>query len=108
MGEGFAPDPRAALDAATAAASQAVAALRASFFGTPYRPTGLTTAARTLVRVVDQVVWLEAILARTPVDRRPEAADRAVGEVEMAAAALLERGRGAAGDDPRRRRPPTR
>ena len=92
MGEGFAPDPRAALDAATAAASQAVAALRASFFGTPYRPTGLTTAARTLVRVVDQVVWLEAILARTPVDRRPEAADRAVGEVEMAAAALLERG----------------
>ena len=90
--DGFAPDRRAALDAATAEASEAVAALRASFFGTPYRPTGLTTAARTLVRVVDQVVWLEAILARAPVDRRPEAADRAVCEVETAAAALLERG----------------
>ena len=93
MGEGFAPDPRAALDAATAAASQAVAALRKSFFGTPYRPTGLSTSARTLVRLIDQVVWLEAMLGRMPLNRsrRYYQTDAVVCEVKLAAADLLER-----------------
>ena len=38
----------------------------AAFFATPYRPTGLTTAARFLVRLVDELVWLGAILDRMP------------------------------------------
>ena len=35
-----------------------MAELRTGFFATPYRPTGLTTSARTLVRLVDELVWL--------------------------------------------------
>lgn len=73
-------------------AAAAVGALRASFFGTPYRPTGLSTAARTLVRLVDQVVWLEAVMERMAVDDDPGPTDAVVCEVKLAAAALLDHG----------------
>ena len=33
---------------------------RKRFFATPYRPTGLSTAARALVRLVDELGWLNA------------------------------------------------
>ncbi|MFL6074364.1 MAG: FUSC family protein [Mycobacteriales bacterium] len=89
---GFTADQRAGRDDLVREASAAVAALRTSFFATPYRPTGLTTAARTLVRLVDQVIWLDAVLEGTPADHRSEPADPAVYEVKLAAAALLERG----------------
>ena len=49
-------------DAAIAQADSAVDALHAVFFATPYRPTGLSTAARTLVRLVDELNWLNAIV----------------------------------------------
>ena len=50
-------------DAAIAQADGAVEALHAAFFATPYRPTGLSTAARTVVRLVDELKWLNAIVA---------------------------------------------
>jgi uncharacterized membrane protein YccC len=90
--DGFEPDRTAALGALADGAATAVAALRTSFYGTPYRPTGLTTATRTLVRLIDQVVWLEALLQRTPVGQQPGPNDAVVCEVKLAAAALLERG----------------
>ncbi|GIH16217.1 FUSC family protein [Rugosimonospora africana] len=89
---GFDPETRASRDTLTADARAAVAALRSSFFGTPYRPTGLNTSARMLVRLVDQVIWLDAVLERTPTDERAAPTDAAVCEVKLAAAALLERG----------------
>jgi uncharacterized membrane protein YccC len=67
-------------------AREAVADLRKSFFNTPYRPTGLTTSARMLVRLVDQIVWLDSILAETPA-RKPHPQAR---DVKLAAAILLE------------------
>jgi uncharacterized membrane protein YccC len=88
----FGPEHRAALSALVDEAAGAVAALRTAFFGMPYRPTGITTATRTLVRLVDQVVWLDAVLDRMPVDQRPGPADAVVCEVKVAAATLLERG----------------
>lgn len=88
--DGFEPDRTAALGALADEAATAVAALRTSFYGTPYRPTGLTTATRTLVRLIDQVVWLEALLQRTPVVQQPGPNDAVVCEVKLAAAALLE------------------
>jgi uncharacterized membrane protein YccC len=91
---GFTADQQAGRDDLVRDASAAVAALRTSFFATPYRPTGLTTAARTLVRLVDQVIWLDAVLEGTPARHRDEPADPAVYEVKLAAAALLERGAG--------------
>jgi hypothetical protein len=81
----------AAADAADAA-REAVAALRHAFFATPYRPTGVTTAARVTVRAVDQAVWLDAILDRMPPDRARGGTGPAVCEIKLAAADLLDDG----------------
>src|SRR5450755_323432 len=83
---------RAAAAEAAAGAATAVQGLRTSFFATPYRPTGLTTAARFLVRLVDELVWLEAILDRMPAGAPSGPAFSAVCDVKLAAADLLERG----------------
>jgi uncharacterized membrane protein YccC len=84
-------DPQSAATLATDAAG-AVKKLRHSFFATPYRPTGLSTAARTLIRLVDELVWLNAILERMPAAANRRATDRAVCDVKLAAAATLEDG----------------
>ncbi len=76
--------------AAAAASAAAVQSLRTSFFATPYRPTGLTTSARILVRLVDELVWLEAILDRMPAGTSAGPAFSAVCDVKLAAADLLE------------------
>ncbi|TCC08752.1 FUSC family protein [Kribbella soli] len=64
--------------------------LRRTFTATPYRPTGLSTGSRALVRLVDELTWLSAILddpgpAAPPVDDAESAA------VHLAAAEVLER-----------------
>jgi uncharacterized membrane protein YccC len=82
-------DPvRASLEAATAESNTAVATLRRTFFATPYRPTGLTTAARTLVRLVDEIIWLEAVLDQMPTSGHSFSQE--VCAVKLAAADLLE------------------
>jgi uncharacterized membrane protein YccC len=50
------------LERCVAGAEDAVSALRREFLATPYRPTGLSTSARTIVRLVDEVDWLNAIV----------------------------------------------
>jgi uncharacterized membrane protein YccC len=77
-------------DAAVADSAAAVQSLRTSFFATPYRPTGLTTSARILVRLVDEFVWLEAILDQMPAGASAVPAFSAVCDVKLAAADLLE------------------
>lgn len=89
---GLQRDRLPAVDALVTESTAAVAALRDSFFGTPYRPTGLTTATRTLVRLVDQVVWLDAVLERMPFKQQSGPTGLVVCEVKLAAAALLDRG----------------
>jgi uncharacterized membrane protein YccC len=79
-------------DAAIAQADSAVEALHAVFFATPYRPTGLSTAARTLVRLVDELKWLNTIVLRAAPHAPAPALDPHVGAVKTAAAAVLERG----------------
>jgi uncharacterized membrane protein YccC len=59
----------AARDRAVAEADAAVAALQEAFLTTPYRPTGLSSPARTVVRLVDELTWLSAILQQF--DRHP-------------------------------------
>ena len=80
------------LTAACDRAETAVHALERSFFATPYRPTGLSTATRGLVRLVDEIGWLNSVVfqaaARVPVGP----ADRPVCVVKLAAAAVLEAG----------------
>jgi uncharacterized membrane protein YccC len=78
-------------DAAVAESTAAIDGLRRTFQATPYRPTGLSTAARTTVRLVDELSWMNVILAQT---LDPAAAG--IGEtsiaVKLAAAEVLDQG----------------
>jgi DNA-binding MarR family transcriptional regulator len=90
IGGGGRPSPEEK-DAAAAAASEAVAALRHAFFATPYRPTGLGTPGRLLVRLVDELSWLSAIVTQPPA-RGDGSSSHAACRVKTAAALALERG----------------
>src|SRR6266404_4832831 len=85
MDEQFALDR----DHAAAQADQAVEALRSAFLATPYRPTGLSTPARTTVRLVDELIWLNSIVIQPGLHR--DGVNRAALRVKGAAAAVLER-----------------
>ena len=76
-------------DHAAARADQAVGALRGTFLATPYRPTGLSTPARTTVRLVDELIWLNSILIQPGLHR--DGGCRAALRVNQAAAAVLDR-----------------
>jgi len=78
-------------DHAAAQADQAVGALRSAFLATPYRPTGLSTPARTTVRLVDELIWLNSVVIQPGLHR--DGVDRAaLLRVKDAAAAVLDRG----------------
>jgi hypothetical protein len=76
-------------DDAVAAATAAMDDLHARFFATPYRPTGLSTSARTGIRLVDELKWLDGVI-RAGGARAGQAADPRACAVKDAAAALLE------------------
>ena len=84
-------DEQSALDRdhAAAQADQAVEALRTAFLATPYRPTGLSTPARTTVRLVDELIWLNSIVIQPGLHR--DGVNRAALRVKDAAAAVLGR-----------------
>jgi len=85
MEEQFARDR----DHAVAQADQAVGALRSAFLATPYRPTGLSIPARTTVRLVDELNWLNSIVIQPGLHLG--GVSRAVLRVKEAAAAVLDR-----------------
>ena len=58
----------------------------------PYRPTGLSTPARTIVRLVDDLNWLNAIVAGPAAARDAARSAAPTCAVKVAAAAALERG----------------
>src|SRR5262252_1478725 len=76
-------------DHAAAQADRAVEALRSAFLATPYRPTGLSTPARTTVRLVDELIWLNSIVIQPGLHR--DGVNRAALRVKEAAAAVLDR-----------------
>ncbi|MGZ4658649.1 MAG: FUSC family protein [Blastococcus sp.] len=78
------------VDEAVARANAAVGRLRATFLATSYRPSGLTTANRAIVRLVDEVVWLSVILDSAATVRHRPRAHPTVRDVKTAAAVLLE------------------
>jgi uncharacterized membrane protein YccC len=75
--------------AAVSHAEEAVDGLQRTFFATPYRPTGLTTAARAVVRLVDELRWLNTIVLRSRPPGRPGAPNQAACAVRGAAAQVL-------------------
>ncbi len=90
-------------DHAAAQSDQAVGALRSAFLATPYRPTGLSTPARTTVRLVDELIWLNSIVIQPGLHR--DSVHRAALRAKQAAAAVLDRAadlldsRGGSGDE---------
>jgi hypothetical protein len=78
-------------DRVTTEADAAVAALHAAFLATPYRPTGLSTARRQVVRLVDELGWLSRVVSSHPRQRR-RSAQPATCAVRAAAAVVLDRG----------------
>ena len=87
---GFHPSALETQRTAADEAGKAVAELRSAFFRTPYRPTGLTASARILVRLVDQIIWLEAMLERMPFEAEHGPADEEVARVKVAAGKVLD------------------
>jgi uncharacterized membrane protein YccC len=92
------PSGEAGYREAVAGADAAVEAVQAGFFATPYRPTGLSTSARAVVRLVDELRWLNSVVLRSvlavPHAKKPVAevceVKRAAAEVLGCAADLLE------------------
>jgi len=76
-------------DLAVERAKDAVAALHRTFLATPYRPTGLGTAARTIVRLVDELNWLDIVLTSEQPVSGPVPPDRPSIAVKQAAATVL-------------------
>jgi hypothetical protein len=91
VGEGgdAAPAPDEARAAVVEQADAAVATLGRVFNASPYRPTGLSTASRTLVRLVDELRWLGEILAQTTPPAKCEVGASQLRRLDSAAAAIL-------------------
>ncbi len=87
-GESFARDR----DAAVTQAEEALGALHRTFLATPFRPTGLSTSARTVVRLVDELGWLGTIAAQAGPPAKGAPVNRPACSVKLAAAEVLERG----------------
>ena len=86
--EALAPDrERAVKDA-----EEAGATMRRAFLATPYRPASLSTSGRTIVRLVDELSWLGALVAQSPQPARDAPVNHAACAVKLAAATVLDRG----------------
>lgn len=84
------PEARAVYEAAVAAAQDSVEALHRMFFATPYRPTGLTTEARAVIRLVDELRWLDRVVLRSAPRTHPRRPDPSICALKLSAAATLE------------------
>ncbi|MEP7023463.1 MAG: FUSC family protein, partial [Actinomycetota bacterium] len=86
-------------DELCARVTTALTALRRTFRGTAFRPVGLTTGSRVLIRLVDELEWLGAIVVALEAEELPAwpdlAKDAAAGAcgVLRASAAMLRAGR---------------
>jgi uncharacterized membrane protein YccC len=70
--------------------ANAAAELRASFFATPYRPGGISTSSRALVRATDELIWLDRVFARAPLTEPAPHSSAAICALTTTGAELLE------------------
>ena len=79
--------------AAAAASDAKVEALHRTFLATPYRPTGLSTGTRTVVRLVDEISVLNAVVVQSSqVAATTGPVPHSACAVKLAAASALEHG----------------
>jgi uncharacterized membrane protein YccC len=81
---------RAAHEAVVARADEAVQRLHDVFFAAPYRPTGLSTDARAVIRLVDELRWLNTIVLRSAPRLHPPPRNPQICRVKTLAATVLE------------------
>jgi hypothetical protein len=84
--------------AAASAAEESIAALQRGFFASAFSPAGLSTGARTLVRLVDEIGWVHSVIALPLSQPELTPADAAAERVRAAAADALDRGAALLGD----------
>src|SRR5579862_5488334 len=89
--EGDAGPSRAELEAAVTRSDEAVAAVHRTFFATPYRPTGLSTTGRAIVRLVDELNWLNGVILLGVPPSGATAAQHPACAVKARVASVLER-----------------
>jgi uncharacterized membrane protein YccC len=77
---------------AVAQANEAVAALHRVFLATPHRPASLSTSGRAVVRLVDELNWVNAIVVGSMQLGVGTPVNRGACAVKATAAAVLERG----------------
>ncbi|HEY1833384.1 MAG TPA: FUSC family protein [Solirubrobacteraceae bacterium] len=90
---GFAGDSLGDLQAIRLESATSAMELRNAFYATPYRPGGLSTSSRALVRATDALIWLDRVFARVPLDETTTtkaANSGAVCALTIVAAELLE------------------
>jgi uncharacterized membrane protein YccC len=90
--EGEAGQSQAELEDAISRADEAVAAVHRTFFATPYRPTGLSTTGRAIVRLVDELKWLNGVIVLGAPQLHRVAANHPACPVKARVATVLERG----------------
>jgi uncharacterized membrane protein YccC len=78
-------------DRAVARASDVIAALHRGFLATPYQPTSLSTGERAIVRLVEDLCWLNIVVVR-PTQHVESPLSDSARTVLTAAATVLERG----------------
>jgi uncharacterized membrane protein YccC len=83
-------DGAGAYDTAASASDEAVDALYSTFYATPFRPTGLSTSARAVVRLVDELRWLNEAVVHAPPPVPTGPLDPHICAVKEAAAHVLE------------------
>lgn len=66
-----------------------VRALQHLFLATPWRPTGLGATDRAIVRLVDEIAWLDTIIDTLHDDERPSALRQYSRAVQLASANVL-------------------
>ncbi|MGA7834338.1 MAG: FUSC family protein [Acidimicrobiales bacterium] len=69
--------------------SGSVASLQRQFLATPWRPTGLSAADRAIVRLMDEITWLNSIVTEVSPDADPDAAHDFSCKVQLASARVL-------------------
>jgi uncharacterized membrane protein YccC len=90
LASGRGDDAARALDAAIASSDQAVQTLSDSFYATPYRPGGLSTDARAVIRLVDELRWLDTIVLRASWRHHHKRPNPRIWAVKAGAADVLE------------------
>ncbi len=83
------PADSAQVNAPTPDTLAPVTSLQRQFLATPWRPTGLGASARAVVRLVDEISWMQTVVAELDDDPRPSSLQTQSIDVQRASEKVL-------------------